>query len=339
MTVADIRHAKEGEARIAGRVPLRGTQSFVSVMVQIWKRPGLTGIELLWRWAAGMPLLWLLWHEGTKALRGVPFDVPALEAMTVFKPTEAIATVSHQLALTLPPLLPIARWWLPLAVLVWAVASAFGRTVIWRRIDPALRSRYLLLGLLGLTRSLLLIATFGFWMWGLGASGRYALSTPAARGAEPNIVLFVALGVALTLLLFVFWSLTSWVLDAAPLFAMDARSGAGSSLAEAMRARLLASKLIETNLVMGIVKVALLVLAMVFSACPLPFASVETTSYLLVWWSLVGILFLAFLDLFHVVRRAAYLALYRAIVAPAGQLGQAFVTPAADITRTTRRAS
>ena len=310
--------AEVSDRRAAGRAPLRGTQSFVSVMVGIWKRPGLTAIELLWRWGVGAPLLLVLWRSGSRALRGVPFDLGPLEAMTVFKPMEAVATVNHQLAMTLPPLLSVARWWLPLAVLIWVVASAVGRTWIWRRIDPALRSRYLPVGLLGLGRSLLLIATFGVWIWGLGLSERYTVSASAARGAEPNLVLFVALGVALTLLLFMLWSLTSWVLDVAPLFAMDGRRGPGSSLGSslgaAIRARQLASKLIETNLVMGIVKVALLVLAMVFSACPLPFATVETTSFLIGWWSFVGLTFLAFLDLFHVVRRAAYLTLYRTLV-------------------------
>ena len=63
---------------------------------------------------------------------------------------------------------------------------------------------------------------------------------------------------------------------------------------------------------MGIVKVALLVLALVFSACPLPFESVEIADVSDAWWwSGVGVLYLVASDYFHVVRAAAYDALYR----------------------------
>jgi hypothetical protein len=62
---------------------------------------------------------------------------------------------------------------------------------------------------------------------------------------------------------------------------------------------------------MGIVKVALIVLGMVFSACPLPFASVESQTFLTWWWIGVGVLYLVASDYFHVVRASAYDALYR----------------------------
>ncbi len=308
-------------------------------MAQVWKRPGLTAIELLWRWAVGIPLLLLVWKAGSRALLHVPFDLSALENMTVFKPVEAVATMGRQAALTLPPLLPMARWLLPSALLGWTVASTLGRTAIWRRLDPDLRPRYLLTGVLGLLRTLVLLATFALWAWGIAAAAHYAVTGPAAAGAEPNLVLFVALIVAWTLLLFMLWSLTVWLLDAPPLFAMSRGCGLGASLHAAPRALQLPSKLIETNLVMGIVKVALLVLAMVFSACPLPFASVETTGFLLVWWSFVGVVFLAFLDLFHVIRRAAYLTLFRALVLPGPKDNDLHVTSAADTTQTPGRAS
>lgn len=300
-------------------VPLRGTQSFVSVMAQVWKRPSLTALEVLWRWGVGLPLSLLLWRAVAGALQGVPFNLPALEAMTVFRPTEAAATLNWQLAITLPPLLPVLRWWLPLALLLWTAAAAVGRTVIWRRLDSGLAARYVLTWALALTRSLALLATLGLWLWSLLWASRYTVTGPAAAGREPNLVLCMALVVVFSLLLFMAWSLTSWVLDAAPLFAMSHASSRGSlwaSLRAAAGARALPSKLIETNLVMGIVKVALLVLALVFSATPLPFAAQETTTFLAIWWTFVGVLYLAFSDLFQVIRRAAYLRLFQALVTP-----------------------
>jgi hypothetical protein len=55
------------------------------------------------------------------------------------------------------------------------------------------------------------------------------------------------------------------------------------------------------------------VLAMVFSATPLPFASVESQTFLVWWWSGVILLYLAMSDYFQVVRAASYLALWRAV--------------------------
>jgi hypothetical protein len=69
---------------------------------------------------------------------------------------------------------------------------------------------------------------------------------------------------------------------------------------------------VEINLVMGIVKIALIVLAMVFSATPLPFESVTTPEFLLSWWVGVTVLYFLGSDFFHVARQVAYLQLWRA---------------------------
>ena len=105
------------------------------------------------------------------------------------------------------------------------------------------------------------------------------------RGLEPSYVPGFAMAVTTTLLLFVLWAAVSWILRIAPVLAMSRGLGAVESLRAAVRLGPLKSKLIEINLVMGIVKVALIVLAMVFSACPLPFESVESQTFLDWWWS------------------------------------------------------
>ena len=71
-------------------------------------------------------------------------------------------------------------------------------------------------------------------------------------------------------------------------------------------------KLIEINLVMGVVKVALVVLFMVFSATPLPFESVTTPAFLLWWTAGIGVLYFVASDFFHVARQVAYLELWQA---------------------------
>lgn len=297
-------------------------------MAQIWRRPGLTATELLWRWGVGAPLLVLLASAARAALRGVPFDLPALEAMTVFKPVEALVTLQTQMGRTLPPLFPVLLWWLPLSLALWTVASTWGRINIWRRLDPRLQPRFGLVAAFVLSRICALLLVLALWIRGLLAGAGFAVTTPARAGAEPNLVLFVALAVTLTLLLFMLWSMASWVLDIAPLFTMQpsdtgrqvghagAQVGFVGALLAGIRTPGLGPKLMETNLVMGIVKVALLVLAMVFSASPLPFATVETTAFLAGWWAFVALLYLAFSDLFQVIRRATYLRLFEALVTP-----------------------
>ena len=84
-----------------------------------------------------------------------------------------------------------------------------------------------------------------------------------------------------------------------------------ASLRDAGALRGLKGQLVEINLVLGIVKIALLVLAMVFSATPLPFQTVTTPEFLAWWWAGVAVLYLVGSDFFHVARLVAYLTLWR----------------------------
>lgn len=281
-------------------------------MVSIWKRPGLLAMELLWRWTVGIPILLL----AARAAAGIHPNWPALQAVTVFKPAEAALTLSRELALLIPPFVRTLRWLVPVGLIAWTTSATLGQTAISRRLDPTLTPRPGTMAALKLLRSLALLLVLAVWMEGLASIARYTISLPVAAGVEPNLVLCTALAVGLTLLLFMLWSLTVWVLDAAPIFAMARGHGLTASLSATVRSGPLRSKLIETNLVMGIVKVCLLVLAMVFSASPLPFETVETQGFLRLWWAFVLALYLIASDLFHVIRRAAVLALFRALVAP-----------------------
>jgi hypothetical protein len=168
-------------------------------------------------------------------------------------------------------------------------------------------------GLLTLLKLSKLVAILGTWMACWVLTLRVAVTAPVERHEDPNLVLLAAMMIGLTLLLFVAWSVTSWVLQVAPLIAMARNVSVRKSIVMAIRApKALRSQLIETNLVMGIAKVALVVLAMVFSACPLPFSSVETQGFLTCWWIGVGVWWLLASDYFHVVRNVEVLRLLRA---------------------------
>ena len=294
--------------------PIRGTQSFVAIMGQVWHQPSLTALEMAWRWCAGLLLCFVtrqaLWGNRVE----IGFDSTPLQNVTVFRPVAAIQTLQTVVVPVWKYALPTLHWLLPMAIVLWFLIAAFGRTIVLRRLDAALRARRITLFLLGTLRALLLLCVWLLWFRGLAYAARTAITAPAAHNEEPSLVLFAAMLICGTLLLYVLWAIFSWFLQLAPLLAMQRNLGPIAALRAALTSpRELRSKLIEINLVMHIVRIALIVLAMVFSASPLPFSSVETQTFLTCWWIGVGLLYLAMSDYFHVVRAAAYLSLYRAL--------------------------
>ncbi|MGA1984018.1 MAG: hypothetical protein ABSG84_16330 [Acidobacteriaceae bacterium] len=293
-------------------VPVRGTQSFVHTLSACWKRPSLTALEVLWRWAFGAPAAGLIWYEALRVWRETPVDVDALKRMSILDPMSAAATLSQTADLLMPGVLRVAEWLAPLLLVVWVVASSLGRVAVLRRVDTRLRARPGTVMVLQALRVTALAGSFVAWFACLQAAAGYAVNGPIAAGQEPNLVLYCALAIVTTLGMFVLWAVVSWALSVAPLLAMLRNLGAGASLKAAFRLGPVRGKLVEINLVMGIVKIALVVLAMAFSACPLPFASVATPDFMLRWYGVVTVLYLVASDFFHVVRLVAYLELWKA---------------------------
>jgi hypothetical protein len=291
---------------------VRGTQSFVHTLSECWQRPSLTALEVLWRWVYGVPVLLVLRYEAMRILQETPVDFAALRSMTVLDPMGSAATLARAMEMLLPPVLRVALWLAPVMVVAWVVVSAIGRTVVLRRVDRRLHSRVGTLIVLQAVRVVALLGSFGVWFWCMERVAELTVTGPVAAGGEPNLVGYFALVIVATLGLFTMWAVVSWALSIAPLLAMLRGLGAGGSLAAAFRLGPLKAKLVEINLVMGIVKIALIVLAMVFSATPLPFESVTTPEFLLSWWVGVTILYFLGSDFFHVARQVAYLQLWRA---------------------------
>ncbi len=301
--------------------PVRGAQSFVGIMAEVWGRPSLTFLEILWRW---LPAVAALGIGFSVVLGGLGMDVhlslptatdlqAELQSVSVFQPVAAINTIYSILAETVVASWPWLRWTLLAIFILWNLVAAFGRTVVLRRLDPDMQPRRRTLFLLGVLRSGLLLGAWWFWIKLVAFSARTAILAPAVRNQEPSVVLFAAMIICGTLLIYVLWAAFSWYLQLAPLLAMRRNLGAFSALGAALTASRVRGKLIEINLVMNIVRIALIVLAMVFSATPLPFDAVATPEFLRFWWSGVALAYLAFSDYFHVVRAASYLSLYRAL--------------------------
>jgi hypothetical protein len=306
----EIRVPQDGVAIAAGTV--RGTQSFVHTLSACWKRPSLTALEVLWRWVYGIPALLVLRYEGLRILHETPVDYAALRSMTVLDPIGAAGTLVKAIMALLAPVLSVALWLAPLLVVVWVVVSAVGRTVVMRRVDRRLHARLGTLIVLQAVRVIALLGSFWIWFSCMQWTANVTVTGPIAAGGEPNLVGYFTLVIVGTLGLFTLWAVVSWALAVAPLLAMLKGLGVAGSLAAAFRVGPLKSKLVEINLVMGIVKIALIVLAMVFSASPLPFESVTTPEFLFWWWLFVTAFYFVASDFFHVARQVAYLQLWRA---------------------------
>ncbi len=301
---------QDGVVIAAGTV--RGTQSFVHTLSECWRRPSLTALEVLWRWVYGIPVLLVLRYEAIRILRETPIDFAALRSMTVLDPMGSATTLAKAMQMLLPLVLRVALWLVPLMVVAWVVISAVGRTVVLLRVDGRLNPQVGTLIVLQAVRVVALVGSFGLWFWCMERVAEMTVTGPVATGGEPNLVGYFSLVIVVTLGLFTLWAVVSWALAIAPLLAMLRGLGVGASLLAAFRLGPLKSKLVEINLVMGIVKIALIVLAMVFSATPLPFESVTTPEFLLWWWVGVTVLYFLGSDFFHVARQVAYLQLWRA---------------------------
>jgi len=297
----------------------------VHTLSACWRRPGLIGLEVLWRWTYGIPVLWLLGSrlqailaahtQGTYDLARLGLDRALLAdpvgALTA-DPMGVVGKLTQAIAIVRPDLQRLAVVWAPALLLVWVVVSSLGRTLVLRRVDPRLRARPATLMVLQAIRMGALAGAFWAWFTALGGTARLAVMAPIAAGQEPDLVLYCALTILSTLGLFTLWAVVSWAFSVAPLLAMLRGLGAAASLRAATRLGPVKGKLVEINLVMGIVKIALIVLAMVFSASPLPFETVATQDFLACWWAGVTVLYLVGSDFFHVARLVAYLDLWRA---------------------------
>lgn len=296
----------------------------VETLSRCWGQPSATGLEVLWRWVFGVPALWLVGTQMRAILAthtGGTLDVArlGLDSKLMGDPVGAAAAdplgvsakVGVAVGILLPDVLHVAMWLVPLLIVVWVVVSSVGRTLVLRRIDSSLHTRVGTFMVLQAVRMVALLGMFGLWFGCLHWAVRVAVTEPIAAGQEPNLVLYFALMIVATLGLFTGWAAVSWALAVAPLVAMLRNVGVGKSLMAGFRLGALRGKLVEVNLVLGIVKIGLIVLGMVFSATPLPFETVTTPDFLRVWWIGVTLLYFMGSDFFHVVRLRAYLELWR----------------------------
>jgi hypothetical protein len=129
---------------------------------------------------------------------------------------------------------------------------------------------------------------------------------------EPDLIGYFIWAIFLSLGFFIAFALLSWALSIAPLLMLIEERSALSALGQAFRlGKGFTSKLAEINLVMGIVKLALIVLAMVFSAAPLPFSDELGPGALHVVTTGAVVFYLVANDYFQVVRLKAFIEFWK----------------------------
>jgi len=293
--------------------PLRGTQSLVGQMGWVWQRPSLTAIEIAWRWLFGIPLLVLCWFQAQHILAALPLDAAGLTNLDPQNPWVAVVQLTDAWDLYRPHVAAVVHWLLPLATLAWVIVSGLGRSLVLSRMEPRLRlhpfaRRAVEMILLQAAWLLLLAVVFGGWFRSL----QWVAATHITPAGEPDLVGYCAWVIFLSLAFFTLWALISWALSVAPFLMLLEQRSALSSLGQSLRlGKPFTGKLVEINLVMGIVKLALVVLAMVLSAAPLPFSDQLGSDAMHGIYLAATFFYLVASDYFQVVRLKSFIEFWK----------------------------
>lgn len=283
--------------------PVRGTQLLVEHMGEVFKRPALTLLEILWRWLVGIPVLWVGWIEAQRILAAYPLANSGWNSIDSENPWIAIVQLANVWSYYQPHVLAVLRWLVPAAALAWIVVSGIGRNLVMKRLHPAVAFRPFSTMLLQAGSLVLLALTLGAWF----ASMQWAVATHISVAGEPELVGFFNWAIFLSLGFFAVFSLLSWAFSIAPLLMLLEKRSPLSALGQSLRlGKKFTSKLAEINLVMGIVNLALIVLAMVLSAAPLPFSDEMGPGMLHTVVACATVFYMVGSDYFQVVRLEAF---------------------------------
>ena len=302
------------------RQKLRATQSLVSYMAFVWGHPSLVFIEIAWRWLFGVPFLMVCWAQAQLILAQFPPSSVGLDRLEFQNPWLTSEILAEAIGRYEPAVGNVLKWLLPIGAIGWAIASGLGRTFVLARmnafapfsprsIGSQLRKAPAYMVLQGLWMSALMGC---LWLW--FQSVGWASATYITVGAQPDLVGYLCWLIFLSLGVYVIWALLSWTLAIAPvlLFLEDRVRSPWAALRRSFSlGKPLSGKLMEVCLVLAIVKIMLIVLDMVFSAAPLPFADQFGPDALHVLYVIVFIVFLLANDYFYVVRLRSFVELWR----------------------------
>jgi len=293
--------------------PVRGTQLLVEHVGGVFKHPALLAIEVGWRWLFGIPFLLVCWRQAQQILAAYPLESSGLNALDTQNPWIAATQISNGFAFYEPHVLAVLRWLLPAAATSWIVISGLGRGFLLTRIDARLRFRPITM----MAFNGAWLAVFGLAVWGWLRSMQWVAATHVSAGGEPDLVGYFIWAIFLSLGFFTAFALASWPFSIAPFLAGLEKRSVLSALGQSLRlGKPFTGKLVEINLVLGIVKLALIVVAMVFSAAPLPFSDELGSDAMHMVAAASMVFYLLANDFFQVVRLKAFLEFWRVFRSP-----------------------
>ncbi len=288
--------------------PIRGTQKLVDQMGWVFVRPQFTGLEVAWRWIFGAPFLLICWREFQRIVTAVPPESAGVNNLDTQNPWVAVLQLGNVWAHYQPHVAAVLQWLTPAAALAWVVVSGVGRGIVFKRLEPGVRFRPLAMILLQAVW-LVLIAVI-CWCWFL--SIQWVAATHISPEGEADLVGYAIWAIFLSLGFFSLWALISWPVSIAPMLVLLEDRSPASALVESFRlGKVFTGKLMEINLVMGIVTLMLIVLAMVFSAAPLPFADELGPDALHFAAAGAAIFYLVASDYFQVVKLKSFIEFWR----------------------------
>jgi len=288
--------------------PLRGTQSLVGQMGWVFQRPSLTALEVLWRWTFGLPFVIVVLLEAIKILAALPPDSTGLTTLDPQNPWVAVVQLGNVGTLYQPHVAAVLHWLLPAAAVAWVIVSGLGRGLLLKRMVTSLSFRPF--GLIVLQAAWLALFLFTCFCW--LRSMQWVAAATITPATEPDLIGYSMGVIFLSLGFFTAWALASWALSIAPLVMLFEDRSPLSALGQSLRlGRPMTAKLVEINLVMGIVKLALIVLAMVLSAAPLPFSDQLGQDALHVVWAAAILFFVVASDYFQVVRLKGFIEFWK----------------------------
>lgn len=270
----------------------------------VFTRPSLTAIEVAWRWIFGAPVLAVCWLQAQRILAELPPETTGLNTLDPQNPWTSAVKLTVAWDMYRPHVVSVLQWLLPLAAIAWIVLSGLGRNLVLKRMDPRLSFRPLTM--IALQAAWLAVLALTCWAW-FRCIG-WAAATHIGTGAEPDLVGYTVWVIFLSLGFFTLWALVSWAVTIAPMLVLLEDRSAVSALGQSLRlGKAFTGKLVEINLVMGIVKLALLVVAMVFSSVLIPFSEEVGAGALHLEWIVVSLFYFVASDYFQVVRLKGFI--------------------------------
>lgn len=263
------------------------------------RHPAVVATEVGWRWLFGIPFLLVCRVRLDHILTVLTPQDSGLTNIDPSNPWIATGGLSRAMVRYMPLVAHELRWLVPAAALVWIIVSGIGRSLTLKIAEPGMRFRpFAMMGL-----QTVWLAFFGGVCWGWFHCVRWAAATHFVANTEPDLIGFAIWLILLSLGFFTVWALLGWIVSVAPVLMLEEDCSAFSALRTTARlGRPFTSELVEIGMVMGIVNLALMVVAMVLSAAPLPFSDQLGAEALHIVWAGATVFYLIAHDYFQVVR-------------------------------------